>query len=469
MYLGMKIPKEKNMGVINSNKLVSRTEINCGEELRVTIAFTATPDISSNPTDIVLVLDRSGSMAGSPLANLKLGANKFIDIIDEATDSSQDGQIGSGSRIGIVSFASTATEDTQLITSVADLKSAVDALTADGTTNHADAFTKAINLFDPSSSNAKVMVMFTDGNTTAGGPPAPVAEEAKAQGITIFVIGLIGSDGIDVNALNEWASDPDSAHVAVTPDDSDLEELFEDLAENISKPGATNIKISEVVNSDFEIINIENPLVGSVNQISTNELEWTIDSLGVNGSESAVLEFDIRDISNTPGEKYVNDSIVYTDNENNSVTFPTPTVLVDCGIIVHPEDCPTPTDFTVSGCSSSITYDLGDTCLVGGRMVQVNFTLTSVCPQRQVAVAVNLTELDSFGDEHQRGFKAFLLPAHTEAECRDIEVRCVRFVLPEELNVSCNNGMCEERNLRARVYANYVDNDFVCCDEKNPE
>ena len=64
----------------------------------VIINITASPDISSNPTDIVLVLDRSGSMAGSPLANLKNGAKKFIDIIDEATDSSQDGNIGSGLR-----------------------------------------------------------------------------------------------------------------------------------------------------------------------------------------------------------------------------------------------------------------------------------------------------------------------------------------------------------------------------------
>lgn len=57
-------------------------------------------------------------MAGSPLANLKNRANKFIDIIDEATDGAHDGHIGFGSRIGIVSFSSTATQDTQLITSV---------------------------------------------------------------------------------------------------------------------------------------------------------------------------------------------------------------------------------------------------------------------------------------------------------------------------------------------------------------
>lgn len=55
----------------------------------------------TNPTDIVLILDSSSSMEGKPLESLKAGANKFIDIIDEATDGAHDGQIGFGSRIGI--------------------------------------------------------------------------------------------------------------------------------------------------------------------------------------------------------------------------------------------------------------------------------------------------------------------------------------------------------------------------------
>jgi hypothetical protein len=147
------------MGIVNSNKVISANQIDCDGTLKVTIALTAAPDIVSNPTDIALVLDRSGSMEGSALANMKAGAKKFIDIIEEATAGVQDGVIGSGSHIGIVSFATTATADTQLITSVATLKSAVDALSAGGNTNHADAFTKAMALFDPASTNHRVIVM----------------------------------------------------------------------------------------------------------------------------------------------------------------------------------------------------------------------------------------------------------------------------------------------------------------------
>lgn len=455
------------MGITNSNKQISVDHIDCTGELRVTLALAAAPDITSNPTDIVLVLDRSGSMAGSPLANLKKGADTFIDIIDEATDGSQDGNIGSGSRIGIVSFSDTATANTQLITSVADLKAAVDSLSAGGSTNHAAAFTQAMQLFDPTSTNAKVIVMFTDGKTTAGPDPSPVAAAARASGIVIYCIGLIGSDGIDVSVLNDWATDPDASHVAVTPDDADLEQLFADLAANISKPGATNIVIDEIVNSDFTITNVTPPTKGTAMMINSNTLQWKIPELGVTGNEGATLEFTIRHTGQTSGTKIVNQSIKYSDTEGNAVTFPDPTVTVDCGFVVNPEPCPTPVDITVDGCEDSLVVDLGDTDLESlGRIVQLNVTVKNVCPGKRVALAVVLTEVDPNGIEHQRGMKAITLPAHSAPTCRDILVRCIKFVLPEDLNVSGGNpnAMCGVRNLRARVIAHNIDTDFRCCD-----
>ena len=413
------------MGITNSNKQISTSQIDCGGTLKITLALSAAPDIASNPTDIVLVLDRSGSMTGAPLANVKTGADTFIDIIDEATDGSQDGAIGSGSRIGIVSFSDTAAADTQLITSVAALKSAVNGLNAGGSTNHADAFAKAVQLFEPASPNGRVIVMFTDGKTTSGVPPAPVAAAARASGIIIYCIGLVGDDGIDVSVLNDWATDPDASHSVIPP------------------------------------------TKGTAMMVSNTALQWKIPELGVAANEGASLEFYVEHIGQSTGTMPVNASIIYTDDEGNAVTFPDPSVSVDCGIVVDPEPCPVPVELTLEGCSDSLVADLGDVYLESpGRIVQLDVTVKNVCPHKRVALAVILTEVDSYGDEHQRGLKTITVPAHNSSGCRDILVKCIKFILPEDLNVSVQNpvGICSPRDLKVRVFAHSIDTDFRCCE-----
>ena len=452
------------MGLTVSNKQINKTSIKCNESFQVTLSLTAAPDIVTNPTDIVLILDRSGSMAGSPLTNMKNGANKFIDIIDEATDGTQDGQIGNGSRIGIVSFADTATQNTQLITSVADLKAAVDSLTADGSTNHADAFTKALDLFDMSSPNAKVMVMFTDGVTTAGGNPNTVATQAKAEGVIIYCIGLSGNGGIDVQALNDWASDPDSAYVAITPTDTDLENLFEDLAENISKPGATNILVTEKVSDCFKITALSAPTKGTASLIDANTLEWKIDELGVTQSEGAVLVFTVQHNGVCTGITEVNESITYTDTEGNVATFPTPTIEIDCSNIII-EPCPDPIDVTINGCEDSIEFDLGDVNLESlGHIFQFDVTINDICPNKRVALAILLNEIDCNDVEHTRGMKTLTIPALTGTTCQNVTLRCIKFVLPGDLDNTGSCSMCNTKKYNVRLISNYIDFDFKCCD-----
>ena len=453
------------MGITNSNKELSAARIDCGGSFQVKLSLTAAPDIVSNPTDIVLILDRSGSMAGSALANLKNGAKAFIDIIDEATDGTQDGQIGSGSRIAVVSFASTATQDTQLITSVADLKAAVDALTAGGNTNHADAFTKASELLAAPSTNARVMVMFTDGETTVGPDPSPIAAAARAAGVIIYAIGLSGRGGVDVSALEDWASKPASSYVAITPDDAELEELFKDLARNIAKPGATDVVVTDTVSPCFRITSVAMPTKGTASLLDADTVQWQIDELGVSQSEGAVLEFTVQHIGSCSGTVEVNESISYDDAEGNVVSFPSPELDVDCDIIIRPEICPEPVELTVDGCEDTLEFDAGDLGMESlGRIVQLSVTLKNVCPHRRVALAAILTEVDDHGLEYKRGMKTVLVPAHTKESCRDVTVRCIKFVLPESLDVSgSTTSICNARNFKARFIANYIDDDFTCC------
>lgn len=454
------------MGVTTSNKELSTELIKCGGSFNIKLSLAAEPDIVSNPTDIVLVLDRSKSMAGSPLANLKSGAKRFIQIIDEATDGAHDGHIGGGSHIGIVSFASAATQDTQLITSVEELNAAVDALTTAQFTNHADAFEKAAELLDSSTANEKVIVMFTDGVTTAGEDPAPIAAAAKARGIIIYCVGLSGNGGLDEQALNEWASDPDSAYVAITPDDEELEKLFEDLARNISKPGATDIVITDTVSPCFRITSLSAPTKGTASLPDANTVRWRIDELGVRKSEGAVLEFTVEHIGPCSGTIEVNESIDYSDAERNAVDFPSPYITVDCGTDIFPEDCPKPVDIEIDGCEDAVEYDAGDLGMESlGRILQLSVTLKNVCPHKRVALAAIVTEVGCDDAEYKRGLKTMTIPAHNGSSCRDVTVRCIKFVLPEDLDVprAKDKGICGKRRIRARFIAHYIDNDFECC------
>ncbi len=453
------------MGVTSSNKIISTEQISCGGTLKVTLALSAAPDIISSPTDIVLALDRSGSMSGSPLFNMKEGAKAFIDIISESTGGSQDGEIGYGSRIGIVSFADSATVNSQLITDVSDLKDAVDSIVAGGSTNHADAFAKSMALFDPSSSNAKVIVMFTDGKTTSGLPPAPVAAMARASGIIIYCIGLIGSDGIDVNELNNWATDPDASHVAVTPDDSELEELFEELAKNITNTGATNIVINEIVNSDFVITQLDMPTKGSAGMINLNTIQWRIDELGVDANEGASLEFYIQHVALSSGLKQVNSSVTYSDNEGNVALFPDPYVNVDCDIVVTPDECPIPaSEISVEGCQDILPVDVGDVYLENtGMILKLDATLKNVCPGRKTAMAMLLSEVDTDGNETSRGVKMFSIPAHYSPSCRDVKIKGVMFVIPDDAYDSTRESSdCPTRMFRVRMISHYSDGGAVC-------
>lgn len=449
------------MGIRLATKTINEDMIHCNQTFQVTLGLLASPDITDNPTDILLVLDRSGSMTGKPLADLKTGARAFVEIIAAATGGTDT--IEGGSHIGIVSFSDQAALDVPLSTSVTALTTAITALQADGRTNHGDAFEKAIAAFENTSDNPKILVMFTDGKTTAGTDPDPIAAAAKAMGITIYMIGLIGDDGIDIPRITLWASLPSADHVIITPDSGELEELFKDLARQIVSPGATDIQILETLNADFQIVSINTITKGAVVQTGPQTLRWEIDELAALTDEEARLTFTARFIGTTSGLKAVNASITYEDKEGNSVTFPDPLIQADCGLCQCVECSPKETAVTAPGCQDTITLDLDQVHLEStGRIAQVRVTLKNVCPEKRVALALQLLELDEQDQEIKRGMKFFTIPAHHGPNCRDVDLRCIRFILPD-LSCPCGasqTGCRPQIRLIARAFAHYIDFDF---------
>ena len=452
------------MALIRSTKELSTSTIDCGGSFDVILTLGAEPDIAENPADIILILDRSGSMEQS-LPAMKTAANAFIDNIDTSTDGSQDGTIGGGSRMGIVSFADLGTQDTQLITDVAALKAAVNGLVAGSASNQADGFANALALFDLLSPNRRIMVMITDGISSVGGDPNVMASAAKAAGVTIYMVGLPGNDGINEAALRQWASQPDTQYVSISPSDAELEGILVDVAQDIAGPGVTNVVINEYLSDCFRIQSVATPTTGTATLLDENHLQWLIPELGTDGPEEAVLRFTATHLGACSGLIAVNEFIDYDDAQGNVPDFGNPEILVNCGDNVIPEPCPVAVDVSMAGCVDEIEIDAGAVLLESlGRILKLDVTIPNVCPGRRMALAVILTEVDAEGNEYRRGMKTLVIPAHDGEGCRDVTVRCIRFVLPEELDVSGEpDGICDQRNFRARFMANYIDAGFTCC------
>lgn len=67
----------------------------------------------------------------------------------------------------------------------------------------------------------------------------------------------------------------------------------------------------------------------------------------------------------------------------------------------------------LTGCNEFIQFDAGNLELNDtGRILQLDVNLLNVCPDRRVALAVILTELDPNNEIQPRGMKTFVIPPH---------------------------------------------------------
>jgi uncharacterized protein YegL len=315
-------------GTVTGDKTISVDSISCDGELELAIELTGETGIAGDPADIMLVLDRSGSMQGTAIAQLKVAAKTFVDVIDEATDGALDGTIANGSRIGVVSFANSASLDQGLTSNATAVKNAIDGLSATGATAVGD----GINLAQAqlASSDPAIMIVFTDGQNNTGANPNTAATNAKNAGTEVFAIGL-GS--VNVSNLQNWASPDPPQHVYLTPDPEDLVEIFEAIGAAIVVPAATNVQLVETVTDHFTILS------GSISKgtltSSSSSVTWEISELG---TEVVVMTLTIRHDNTQPGGvEAVNQSIVYSDDEGHVVVFPNPIVNVrGCAALLSP-------------------------------------------------------------------------------------------------------------------------------------
>ena len=448
------------MSVKNPQKTVSKTVLAPGETATVTLSFEACPEFLGSSADMVLAMDRSGSLSQASFAEAKASAKALIDTVARASGSPDGSQILNDSRMGLVSFADTASKDTGLTDDPAVLDAAVDAMPLGGLTNHVAAFDLARQMLENSTADRRIIIFFTDGITTVGDSPDAITKAIRAMGIEIFCIGLLP----DASDLLRWASEPAEAHVASTNDTAQLARVFAEIASRVVLAGALNFRLEEVLNTGFQIVQAGIPSHGEVTVTGPGTLVWTGAAAGVTAPETVSLSFDVVYTGPKTGLIPVNHSLTDSDEQGAQLVFPSPEVYVNCEAIL-PEPCPEPVPVTVEGCRDAVRVYAGDTALSGlGRIIQVNALIKNVCPGRRAAAAILLSEVDDAGNELPRGMKTVLIPPQGGDACQDVLLRCISFVVPEELDSSGNTAsICNPRSFHVRVLANYLDTDFMCC------
>jgi len=182
--------------------------------------------------DLMLVLDRSGSIGGN-MATLQTAAKAFVDALSPSA---------SGPHIGMVSFSTGATLDNHLTDDGSAVKTAIDALVSGGTTNLADGIGQAdTELDNPGDGHDRAdagspdfIVVITDGEPNVGSPDGPTAAEnaanaAKADGATIYVVGVGTTPATSLFLQNDIATSP--AHYFDVANFDELEDVLNGLVE----------------------------------------------------------------------------------------------------------------------------------------------------------------------------------------------------------------------------------------------
>ncbi|WP_427138360.1 IPT/TIG domain-containing protein [Psychrobacillus psychrodurans] len=283
LIIGIALPLSTEAATVKSgdlmkiNKTVSNNTLVKGETTDVTLTVKGTPQDSTfvKPNDVVLIIDKSGSMqADNRLNAAKDAAKEFIDLMDLTKH-----------ELGIVDYSDRASTF-PLTTDKTAAKAYVDTIQLGGGTNTSDAIRAATATLANKRPDAQpTIVIMTDGAANSAPDALAAAKAAKDAGITFYSIALLGpNENPDTSApnklLQEMASSFDHHHFVLGS--VGLSDVYKAIVEEIGLASAYNVTITDTISPEFELVpgsydhHIPKPTV------TGNKIEWFISELKTN-------------------------------------------------------------------------------------------------------------------------------------------------------------------------------------------
>ena len=375
------VSAEGDPGEILIHKTATKENLEEGRSADVTLTVNANGFTTVDKTDVVLVLDRSSSMNGTPMNNTKTAAKDLIELL--ITDKTKD-----NTRAAIVTYGSnllTSYTSDSLTNDVTTLKNTIDSIPSSkedqGTNVHAGLL-KAKDLLSSSGTDTqKIIILLSDGEPTfylgsnnkrcgsgrsdwpdyslgcivnGNNRPSTVADaEAttiKNSGTKIYTVGF--TSGADMTFLGNIASNPTEKYSYTASDYEGLKETFKKIVNDFTTV-ATDAVVTDIVPAGFQIKKgtlpagataIENKdgtttitwVIGDIKSTASNSLTYTVEAKkGEYGSMYTNVSATINAKSVDGNPKYGSSNPISLDFDKPYVPIPGVTVKDDYTVDDH--------------------------------------------------------------------------------------------------------------------------------------
>ena len=301
-------------------------------------------------TDVILVLDTSGSMLGDKLTQVQSDVNELI-----------NDTIPKGNKISIVTFSDDASVITDFTSDTALLQESINSLVASGETNYYQALVKVddvLSTYTKKSNRDCVVLFLTDGLPTVDTPnEIGQYKYLKSKYNYLDINGIQYELGDEV--LDGIKNITDTQYIA------NMESLNEFLYQaSITSANYDNLILTDYVDTNyFNLNNVTNvnTTIGKATIID-NRVIWNLS--GLKSSSLVELTIDINLNDNLIGVGGVYPTHTKTDvsykigSINTTESSTETTILKDNYVVTY--DANTPTGCVVSGVPSSKTYSVFD-------------------------------------------------------------------------------------------------------------